>query len=222
MTQIWIIGLGHFGQLALDRLASSSGPRSFTLVDPDPLSLRAAEGHGAEIVASDGVAFLAERLSRTGGPDWIIPAVPVHLAAEWCMRRLGPERVSRIGLPPGIESRLAHPMTGPSGDIYVSHADFICPDDCPEPADRCTVTQQPRKPNMFDQLAHIPVPGGRSLVIRSHQLRPGVGGYRPGALFHLLDQLGSLPGPALVSTACRCHGVVTPMTILESPTLPQP
>jgi hypothetical protein len=220
VSQIWIIGSGRFGRLALQRLTSARGSRAFTLVDPDPAQLRSAEGPAAETVVSDGVAFLVERLERTGGPDWIIPAVPVHLAAEWCLSRLGPERVRRIDLPPGIESRLAHPMTGPSGDIYVSHADFICPDDCPEPAGHCTVTQQPRKPNMFDQLADISVPGGRSLVLRSHQLGPGVGGYRPEALLHLLDQLGSVNGPVLVSTACRCHGVVTPMTVLDRPTLP--
>ena len=49
----------------------------------------------------------------------------------------------------------------------------------------------------------------RAMVIRSHQLGPGIGGYRPEQLFELLDRVERSKGPLLIGTACRCHGVIT-------------
>ena len=45
--------------------------------------------------------------------------------------------------------------------------------------------------------------------VRSIQLGPGLGGYQPGVLFDLLETLKRHRGPCAVTTACRCHGVVT-------------
>ncbi|MFW5854418.1 MAG: potassium transporter, partial [Thermodesulfobacteriota bacterium] len=73
----------------------------------------------------------------------------------------------------------------------------------------CTATGEPRKPNLFDVLRNTPFPEFHSRVIRSRQLGPGVGGYRPRQLFDLLDQLDQIKGDVLVATACRCHGVLT-------------
>ncbi len=213
MAHIWIIGLGRFGLIALERLSAGHPDRRFTAVDPVAESLRRGAERGAGTVLADGVSFLAERLGREEGPDWIVPALPVHLAAEWCLARLGPGRARRAPLPAGLEEIPLNPMAGTAGDLYVSNADFQCPDDCPEPADRCTVTGKARKPNLFDRLADLRIPGHRPVVIRSHQLGPGVGGYRPAALFDLLDRAEGSEGPALIATACRCHGVLTPVTI---------
>ncbi len=95
--------------------------------------------------------------------------------------------------------------------MYVSHADFYCPEDCAEPRDICTVTQEPRKRNMFELLGEVDLPPFQSLVIRSRQLGPGIGGYRPERLLELLSLVNQAAGPLLVSTACRCHGVITAM-----------
>ncbi|MFW6332502.1 MAG: potassium transporter [Thermodesulfobacteriota bacterium] len=209
MKRIWIIGGGRFGALALKRLSGIMTGARFTIVDPAGDGLESMGGSGPELIAMDGVGFLTEHLHPESGPDWIIPALPIHLAAEWCLARLGPERAQRIEIPSEILSVLPNPMRGEGGDAYVSHANFICPDDCPEPTQICTATGEPRKPNLFDVLRDTPFPEFHSRVIRSRQLGPGVGGYRPRQLFHLLNLLEKAKGNHLVSTACRCHGVLT-------------
>lgn len=77
-------------------------------------------------------------------------------------------------------------IEGKNGDIYVSHADFICPDDCPEPDDFCFFTGQERKRNMHDLLKEIDLPGFRPIVVRSHQLAHGVGGCTNRSSFYRL------------------------------------
>jgi hypothetical protein len=62
---------------------------------------------------------------------------------------------------------------------------------------------------MHDLLKEIDLPGFRSIVVRSHQLAHGVGGYRPEKLFQVLQQVSELHTAILLSTACRCHGVIT-------------
>ena len=62
---------------------------------------------------------------------------------------------------------------------------------------------------MFEVLADIKLPEFQALVIRSHQLGPGIGGYRPQSLFDLLKRVKQAGRNFFVGTACRCHGVVT-------------
>jgi hypothetical protein len=210
MEEIWIIGVGRFGSLAYSRLSKRAKSRVFVLVDPIKENLLRCEGAKVTLEQSDGVDFLTRHLSHAEAkPDWIIPALPVHLAAEWVLSCLGSGGIRRIPIPPKIESLLPNPTRGSEGNIYVSHADFRCPDDCAEPRDICTVTQKPRKQNMFDLLRKLRIPPFQSLVIRSYQLGPGIGGYRPQQLFGLIQSVEQSAGSFLVCTACRCHGVIT-------------
>ncbi len=240
METIWIIGAGKFGQHALKGLMKRSDATHFVVVDPQDvdasLALQKTTSHTVESIPEDGIRFLTENLKQDAAntPSWIIPALPRHLAALWCQSVLTPGRLSSIEIPMEIDPMLPNPMRGKSGDLYVSHADFLCPSNCNEPDDYCTVTRKPRKPDMFRILATLALPGFRSLVIQSHQLGPGIGGYRPAALFQLLDQTKphALADPTnnksldmslddnsfeikmndrhyLISTACRCHGVIT-------------
>lgn len=209
MEEIWIIGVGQFGFIAFDRLSKSGKERRFVLVDPVKENLSRCKGPHVTLEQADGVAFLEQRLTAIKPPDWIIPALPVHLAAEWFLIRMGPERLDRVTVPSKIEPLLPNPIRGSDGNIYVSHADFRCPDDCAEPRDICTVTGEPRKRNMFEILSDIQLPPFKALAIRSHQLGAGIGGYRPKHLFELLDKMERAKGQLLVSTACRCHGVIT-------------
>jgi hypothetical protein len=68
---------------------------------------------------------------------------------------------------------------------------------------------------MFDLLTEIKYPTFQSLVIQTPQLGPGIGGYRPVMLFELLEQVKQAKSNLLVSTACRCHGVVTTWNLLD-------
>lgn len=215
--KIWIIGAGTFGRRAVRQLAQSGEPHEITLVDPDPHALNQADLPGLIKVEADGVAFLAEHLRHSAEPDWIVPALPVHLAWEWALKKLtqtpgekqGKAPLIRKVLPAALAAALPNAMAGDSGDIYVSHADFICPAHCNEPDHFCTKTGDPRKEDLFRLLARLGAPDLPAFVIQSLQLGPGLGGYQPAVLFDLADRLEQHRGPCFVATACRCHGVVT-------------
>ncbi len=209
METIWIIGAGKFGLKAAKYLLKIKGQYSVTLVDKDKAAMDQGKDLGCRTEVSHAVDFLNNRLTRETGPDWIVPAVPVHLAWEWCRLRIETDNLTLHPLPAGLKAHMPNCMHGAGHDIYVSHADFLCPPNCNEPDDNCTQTQMPRKQDMFRFLAEVKYPGVRPFVIQSVQLGPGVGGYCPKALFDLLEQIESHKGYCLVATACRCHGVVS-------------
>lgn len=210
METVWIIGAGRFGGAAAEKLSGKHPDRlKIVLVDPLEEHLAECSGPGRELVQAGGVEFLHERLSETCFPDWIIPALPVHLAAEWCLKRLEAKGLARTTVPDPVPPRLPNPIFGNNGDLYISFARFRCPPDCPEPPDICTVTGKPRPEPLYARLQSISCPPFVSLTIRSVQLAPGCGGYRPEALIDLMEQAGAAPQGALISTACACHGVMT-------------
>ena len=211
MNKIWIIGAGRFGRLAADRLTGRNKDLHLVLVDSNAEKLLEAKGPGRTLIEADGAAYLAEQLLEGAEhhPDWIVPAVPIHLAAEWRMLDQDRKNLKRIPIPAEMDPLLPHPLRVANGNIFVSHADFLCPDDCAEPRDTCTFTGKPRKQNMFELLGEIHSPPWDPIVIRSHQLGPGIGGYRVKELFELAGRIGKARGPVLLSTACRCHGVIT-------------
>ena len=209
MEEIWIIGIGRFGSIAFQRLAKAPKDRHFVLVDPVEEKLLRCKSPVSTLEISDGIEFLEKNLKKGRKPDWIIPALPHHLAAEWLLLNLGRKRLKRISLPSELAKLVPKPFLGPEGNLYVSHADFRCPHDCHEPGDICTITRKSRKQNMYDFLGSLYLEPFKPLNIRSHQLGPGIGGYRAEQLFELRKSLEQTTGPVLLSTACRCHGVIT-------------
>ena len=163
MEEIWIIGVGQFGYIAFQRLSAAGQDRHFVLVDPIKENLLRCKGPTVAHEISDGVDFLEKYLKSGRRPEWIIPALPVHLAAEWFLLHLGPERLRRVPLPPDIEMIVPNPIRGSEGNIYVSHADFRCPDDCDEPEDICTITRKKRKQNMYGNRSQVW--GGLEIII---------------------------------------------------------
>ncbi|MBS3810083.1 MAG: potassium transporter [Desulfobacterales bacterium] len=216
MERIWIIGAGRFGKIALERLASQSKDRRFLVVDSEAGNLTFETQSNVELRHEDGAAFLKRELDQQHAPDWIIPALPVHLAARWCLDEGGGLQVCRCMPPEGVESFLPNLICGISGDLYVSIADFMCPDNCPEPADHCPMTGKKREENMSDKIRRMKIPGFKVLVLQSRQLAPGVGGYRPEELFGLRREVEEKTGKFLIATACRCHGVITPVEARRS------
>jgi hypothetical protein len=209
MKEIWIIGVGHFGFIAFQRLSKTVKDRHFVLVDPVEEHLLRCESPTATLEVSDGLEFCEKHLKKGRHPDWIIPALPVHLAAEWVLLHLGPTRLRRIPLPAELDALVPNPIRGSEGNLYLSHAHFRCPADCDEPRDICTVTRELRKQNMFELLGNLNLEPFEALNIRSHQLGPGIGGYRPEQLFELMENVKQSQGSIVLSTACRCHGVIT-------------
>ena len=210
MASYLILGAGKFGRLALTRLARQDAAASFTVVDRDPaaLALTLDGVTGPTRVPAEAVAFLVQHLGGDGRWDWIIPMVPVHVAFQWLLAgplagsAWQPEAVPEalVGLIPGARR-------GPQGELYLSRAQHLCPDDCAEP-EVCPVTGESRDLPLHQELASLHLAGYEIRVIPSRQLAPGVGGYPPWRLLDLARDMGALKGNVLIATACRCHGVV--------------
>jgi len=160
-------------------------------------------------VCKEGASYLEAHLENQVVPDWIIPAVPIHLAFEWMRLKLSNlGRIEVLAVPPEIEKMLPNSTRGTQGGLFVSYADFQCPDNCTESLDTCTFTGKPRKGLLYKRIEEISYKDYRSIVIQSHQLAPGVGGYRPEALKTSLAEALKGNTPILYTTACFCHGVM--------------
>jgi hypothetical protein len=180
-----------------------------TVVDVDQGALDRLGDFPVERVCSEGASYLEQVLDRESGPDWIIPAAPIHVAFEWVRRQLAKTgSIEVVGVPPEVEDMLPNPKRGSEGQLFISYADFRCPEHCTQPYDLCTWTGKPRKGLLYRTVREIMFEDYRSIVIRSHQLGPGVGGYQVEALRKSLDDVTQAKSPVLYTTACLCHGVM--------------
>jgi hypothetical protein len=71
---------------------------------------------------------------------------------------------------------IPNPMRGRKGELFTSLAHFLCPEDCPGPAQYCTTTKKRCIKPLYQILNDLQGPF-ESKVIRSLQLAPGVGGF---------------------------------------------
>ena len=207
MKKIWILGSGRFGYLSVERTVRNLPEARITVVDRDG-SLKKKIPPGVNFINGDGINWLVQFLERDSDVDLIIPAVPVHVAVQWLKMMAGAEgyEVLSAAIPESIVAKLPNIMKSGESTIYVSHADFYCPDNCGEPEKYCTITGKSRGEDMFRLLENA-----GALVIRSHQLYPGVGGIYPADLWAMYDrvlQSAGEPEPVYIATACRCHGVL--------------
>jgi hypothetical protein len=209
MKRIWIIGAGRMGLKAAKVLIHKNPGDKITLVDKTEAICKNSLKPFFKMVCMDGVLFINENLTRPDYPDWIIPAVPLHLAYEWIRFKLSKEfRLQTIPVPDKLVATLPNPFRGDAGQVYISNADFICPSNCPEPDEICTHTGKPRPRILHDFLESIQYDDFRSVVVKSQQLSNGIGGYTSKALFKALEQVEKSRPRVLLSTACRCHGVM--------------
>lgn len=203
--RFWILGAGRFGQLAVQRIRRHIVGAEIIVIDEKSRQLDVDLQ-----VCADGVAWLGTNLRTSSDVDMVIPAIPVHVAAEWLRNRLSTAwKVEGLAARKEWVADLPNVMGGRIGQYYVSHADFICPDNCPEPEGMCTYTKKPRPVDLFRLLESVGGSGLIPIVIRSYQLLPGVGGLLPEDMFAALEKVPNRSGqPFMVATACRCHGVV--------------
>ncbi|MEJ2670700.1 MAG: hypothetical protein P8168_00585 [Deltaproteobacteria bacterium] len=209
MTSYLILGGGKFGRLALERLAGQDPDASLEVVDHDPQP-RAAQANipGWKLIRADAIAFLVEHLKDDGRWDWLIPMVPVHVVYKWLLA--GPLAGSGwqpVAVPESLEGLVPLVQRGGEGELYLSRAQHLCPDDCAEP-EVCPVTGESRGLALHRELGSLFLPGYQVKVVPSQQLAPGVGGYPPGRLLDLARDLEDMAGNVLIATACRCHGVI--------------
>ncbi len=207
MARYLILGAGKFGRLALARLAREDAAAGFLVVDRDPGALAALGAEPGSRVRAEAVAYLVSQLGPGTRWDWIIPMVPQHVAFQWLLE--GPLAGSDwqpAAVPEAVGRLVPLVRRGRQGELYLSRARHLCPDDCAEP-EICPVTGESRERGLHQELAALDLPGYQVRVIASRQLAPGVGGYSPGELLALARDLGS-HDRVLIATACRCHGVI--------------
>lgn len=207
--RIWILGAGRFGTLAAERLNHRFTQARLLVVDvrEDRLE-RLHQKLALAVHVEDSVSFLIR--SEPADDQWIIPAVPIHVAFQWLLRLLNEEgKVQRLPVPLEVDGQVPNPYRMPGGTLYASYATFRCPDFCSEPDEMCTYTQKPRTGRLYETLSHIAVDGYGVEVIRSWQLAPGVGGYPAKSLRNGLEKIRRRGfGTFLVATSCLCHGVI--------------
>jgi hypothetical protein len=208
-NKVLVLGGGRFGKITVERL----GSRAALVVEPNPTpELKAL---GVEILVADGIAASVNILDSPQAPPWLVPALPLHFLMEWlflCLADLAPQLHD---IPENALPKVAMRHAGSKKEWYLSMADFVCPDDCPEPARICTQTGEPRQGQMFEMLAQMRMPGSHTRVLRSHQLAPGVGALARQELLDLRAQIIEAGSGSrwVIGTACRCHGVVQAMQL---------
>ena len=204
-----IVGCGHFGSRAVKKLLQKDPQSKIIVVDKSKEALQSISRLPVGISVRDGIIYLCQFLSESRKADHIIPAVPLHLAFEFILSQLKPLGAKRKRIP--SISGLPNPVIGKTGDLYTSHANFLCSEDCLEPTQYCTITKK-RHPKPLYKILNDLEGAFESRVIRSQQLGPGIGGFQPKALLNLLEEIKKKMHPGqtiLVSTASRCHGVTS-------------
>jgi hypothetical protein len=196
------IGGGRFGRLSLERLAG----RVALVVEPEP----GPELMGTKVPTwrEDGVRAAVEMLESGSPPKYLIPTLPVHLFSRWLLANLTDLQPKQLSFTDNDLLSLQCNIHSIDNVYYVSLADFICPDDCPEPAEICTVTGKPRGTPLFRRMAKLGALGYKTAVLRSRQLAPGIGGILSADMLTFKDAIRQSPGRWIVATACRCHGVL--------------
>jgi hypothetical protein len=207
MESFWILGAGHFGSLAVKRILQGKGHCNLIVVDRDARPLDDLKEKPLNVVKQEAVHFLSAQHGT--GDEWIVPAIPEHVAFCWLRQQLNKAgTVTALVAPLVLDQQIPNPIRTKEGVLYTSFATFRCPDDCDELEEMCSVTRKRRQANLFELIQNIKVPGYKTLVVRSRQLAPGVGGYQLSTLWRLLEAVKSSRKNILVATACRCHGVI--------------
>jgi hypothetical protein len=205
---VFIIGAGHFGARAAHIIRQQSDAPIF-VVDPDEKGLSSVGDLRVKKIHGDGIQFLLHNFHCLKDESTIVPALPVHLAYEWLIRYLAGEMKTEKVSVPETSPPLPHACAASEGSTLVSYADFLCPDDCPEPV-HCTVTGKKREQPLYALLRDLRFPPFRVHIVRSHQLAPGLGGYKAGDLREAAERVKKDGARMwILGTACKCHGILT-------------
>lgn len=205
---IILVGGGRFGKLALERI-----PDRIAIVaeqEPEEQLVELVQTSGAELWNMDAIEALKKALhKRKNRPEWVIPAAPLHVLARWIAAELEAKKPQFGVVPEELIPDVKMVHRGEGGEAYLSLADFMCPDDCPEPVEICTHTGNPRGTPMYRRISDLNTVGIQVGVLRSLQLAPGVGGMPVHEMQQLRQEVKRTGGEWLLATACRCHGVLS-------------
>ena len=100
MESFWILGAGRFGSLAVRRILARKKVSRLVVVDRDVQVLEKLTEKPIETVEQDAIDFLVHYPGL--GSEWIVPAIPVHVAFAWLCRQLAREGAITQGAVPSI------------------------------------------------------------------------------------------------------------------------
>ena len=213
---IWIVGGGKFGRQAAESLLRRGVDNHIVLIDT---TAHLVLPQRIEYVCGDGVSWLTGQLTPDAEVGAIIPALPLHLAAEWLKKRLFLDgfTVAAVDLPDQLLHLFPNPVRLNGSQAVISHADFLCPPHCSEPEENCSFTGQPRPPALHTLLEQSSCTPFTPLICTSRQFFAGAGGFLPADLWQLRRRAISHLGiPLLIGTACKCHGIIDGLLITKS------
>ncbi|MFC1885212.1 hypothetical protein ACFL2O_10625 [Thermodesulfobacteriota bacterium] len=208
-NSIFIIGGGHFGQRAARLLSKELSPEVVFVVDVDEKCLSDLDDLRINKIKDDGIDFLIGNHPSLDPDCTIVPAIPVHLAFEWLKKFIQEGYcIEKMPIPEEITGLLPNMQCTDDGSVLTSYADFLCPDDCPEP-EFCTVSGERRQKPLYELMGDLKPQGFGVCVIRSRQIAPGLGGYKVSDLTETAKRTTE-PGfeKWLLGTACKCHGIL--------------
>lgn len=235
-----VLGGGCYGtfyarQLLRARAAAALEVDEIVVVDREErprARLELEPGAGPlRFVRAEWDAFLADYLAalESDADDRLItPPFTPHLSVAWLLRRL---RESFPTLHWTTEPFRRMPGTPferqtEGGPLVVSHADWICPVHCIEPA-TCPATRGPRQWDLDRTVRHLAVAledGGQAVdqlhLFHCHHIAYGVGGFPAVEIVRAYEAIAGLVGGAspplrsrfLVGTLSHCHGALHLLT----------
>ena len=236
-----VAGGGHFGVRAAKHAKESHARVAIVDINPKcaaaeyaDRTLWAHEKRALDIPKGSAVLFIQDAvdfildLLRLTTPDYIVPAVPGHLAGrvvEKCLKSKGfcPSSASsaarRIAsaLPQGIVLN----TNEANGIIVTSYMqrDLVCKVPCSQPGDRCPTTGRVKAGPMHHVLSKALVGNvDLSRVLVSRLVSSEAGCFRGADLASLLADAGHFNPPytLAVATSCECHGVLNLFSVSKA------
>jgi hypothetical protein len=228
-----ILGGGCYGTFYTRQLIRAADaraiPRPDIVVVDHGAAPAAIRQHGADPrvrhVRSDWQPFFAQHLAALADDtdDQIVPPpLTPHLAMSWLLDAVAAARpeISWQTEPFGVLPATPFARQAGPGTLTASHADWICPVHCIEPA-ICPKTRGPRDWDMADtaarltqQLAAQGQPVDQLHLFQCLHFTHGVGTYPAAALLRARRALSgsrptrTRPVRALIGTVSRCHGAL--------------
>jgi hypothetical protein len=228
--EIVIVGGGCYGTFYARQLtiAKSKGKAEFDrllIVDRDAgcqMHRELGEAPDRRLVVSDWDAFFDEYLARPADAvsgevveNHIVPSpLMPHLMYGWVLRRARARWPGRLVETRALAGKAGTPYdtAAPDGTRYLSHADWLCPTHCIEPA-LCPVTRAPRTWEMSETLTDLArrlEVHGPALFMCEHRVF-GVGSFSVTEVMAgeaLVADAGASGEAAdvLVGTVSSCHG----------------
>ena len=230
LRDVMVVGGGCYGTFYAGQLLSAIERgklecRRIMVVDREPECQAARElaNHDAlQPVVAEWDDFLDQWLQQAEPADAVVPSPLMrHLMSNWLMRRARaawPDRDVSAGTvtEPG---RTPFDQLAPDGTRYLSHADWLCPVHCIEPA-ICPVIKAPRYWQMEETVHALaarmaqekPVTGVATFFCRHRIFGVGMFGVDEAKRAEALLESAGAGGEAaslVVATVSGCHGAVS-------------